>query len=189
MAEIDFAGLDLLAAPGVVMAPRPASLALVECALRHLGGAGGVVVDVGTGSGAIALAIARSAPHATVWATDVSAEAVALARRNAVRNGVEVRVRQGYLLDPVPGRIDVVVANLPYLPRSERALHPDLELEPEEAVFASGDGLGSYRRLRAVSRERLSRDGLLAVQLRGELVSARARQLEALDPLFAERAA
>jgi release factor glutamine methyltransferase len=171
------------------MAPRPASLALVECALRHLGGAGGVVVDVGTGSGAIAIAIARFAPHATVWATDVSTEAVVLARRNAVRNGVDVRVRLGHLLDPVPGRINVVVANLPYLPRSERTLHPDLEHEPEDAVFASGDGLEAYRRLREVSGERLSPDGLLAVQLRGELVAARARELEVLDPLFAERAA
>jgi release factor glutamine methyltransferase len=171
------------------MTPRPASLALVECALRHVGGAGAVVVDVGTGSGAIALAIARSAPQTTVWATDVSEEAVALARRNAARNGVEVRVRQGCLLDPVPGRIDVVVANLPYLPRSERTLHPDLELEPDDAVFAPGDGLGPYRQLREVSSERLSADGLLAVQFRGELLAASARQLELLDPLFAERAA
>jgi release factor glutamine methyltransferase len=189
MTEIEFAGVDLLTAPGVVMTPRPASLALVECALRHIGGGGGVVVDVGTGSGAIAIAIARTAPHATVWATDVSVEAAALARRNAARNGVDVRVRHGYLLDPVPGRIDVVVANLPYLPRAERSLHPELGLEPDDAVFASGDGLGAYRRLREVCGVRLSPEGLLAVQLRGELIAASARELETLDPLFAERAA
>ena len=186
---MEFAGVDLLTAPGVVMTPRWASLALVECALRHVEKRGGVVVDVGTGTGAIAVAIARSAPHATVWATDVSPEAVALAKSNALRNGVDVRVRHGYLLDPVPGRVDVVVANLPYLPRSERPLHPDLGLEPDEAVFASGDGLGPYRRLCEMARERLSPDGLLAIQLRGELVSARAGLLEVLDPLFAERAA
>ena len=149
--EIEFAGLDLLTAPGVVMTPRPASLALVECALRHVGTAGGVVVDVGTGSGAIAVAIARSAPHATVWATDVSAEAVALARRNAASQRRRRACAAGLPARPGAGSIDVVVANLPYLPRSERALHPDLELEPDEAVFASGDGLGSYRRLLEVS--------------------------------------
>jgi release factor glutamine methyltransferase len=186
---VRFAGLELLALPGIVMTPRPASAALVERVLERVGTAPAVVVDVGTGSGAIAVAIARSAPNARVWATDVSADAVVLARRNAERCGVDVRVRRGHLLDPVPGRIDVVVANLPYLPRSERALHPDLDIEPDDAVFAPGDGLGAYRRLVDSAADRLAPDGLLVVQLRGELVSAHAWELERLDPIFSERAA
>ena len=171
------------------MTPRSTSVVLVDCVLRHIGGDESVVVDVGTGSGAIAIAVARSAPNAKVWATDVSPEAIALARRNAIRCGVEVRVHRGQLLDPVPGRIDVVVANLPYLPFSERALHLDLEEEPCAAVFASGDGLGSYRRLLAASTTRLAAGGLLAVQLRGELFAAEVHELGRLDPVFAERAA
>jgi release factor glutamine methyltransferase len=184
-----FAGLDLEIDPGAVMTPRAASLALVERALEHLGPGPGVVVDVGTGTGAVAIAIARSAPQATVWATDMSEAAVPLARRNAARNGVDVRVRRGDLLEPVPGRIDVVVANLPYLPLAERCLHPDLDGEPPAAVFAPGDGLGPYRRLVAACAGRISPDGLVALQLRGALVAAPALELELLDPLFEERAA
>ena len=189
MTTVRFAGLELLTAPGVVMTPRSTSTPLVECVVAEIGEEPAVVVDVGTGSGAIAIAIARSAPNARVWATDVSADAVALARRNAVRCGVDVRVRRGHLLDPVPGRIDVVVANLPYLPRSERSCHPDLAGEPQDAVFAAGDGLGAYRRLLDSAAERLAPDGLLVVQLRGDVLAARASELERLDPIFAEQAA
>ena len=189
MRSVEFAGLDLLTEPGIVMTPRPSSLALVDCVLRHIGDGRSVVVDVGTGSGAIAIAVARSAPNATVWATDVSPEAVALARANAIRCSVDVRVRRGRLLDPVPGPIDVVVANLPYLPLAERALHPDLDAEPSAAVFAPGDGLDPYRLLLEESATRLAADGLLVVQLRGELVAASADELDLLSPLFGRRAA
>lgn len=189
MTTVRFAGLELETSPGIVMTPRSTSAPLVERVVDHIGDDPAVVVDVGTGSGAIAIAVARSAPNAHVWATDVSADAVALARRNVERCGVRVHVRRGHLLDPVPGRIDAVVANLPYLPRSERARHPDLQAEPEDAVFAAGDGLGAYRRLLETAAERLTPDGLLVVQLRGELVEAPAWALERLDPIFAERAA
>lgn len=189
MRSVEFAGLDLLTEPGLVMTPRRSSLALVECVLRHVGDRECVIVDVGTGSGAIAIAVARSAPNATVWATDVSPEAVALARRNAIRTGADVRVRPGRLLDPVPGRIDVVVANLPYLPLAERPLHPELDAEPSAAVFAPGDGLGPYRLLLEESATRLAAGGLLVVQLRGELVAALADELDLLGALFERRAA
>jgi release factor glutamine methyltransferase len=186
---VEFGGLDLLSAPGRVMTPRPASLALVECVLRHVGDEPAVVVDVGTGSGAIAIAIALAAPNARVWAIDSSNEAVALARRNAARCGARVQVREGDLLDAAPRELDAVVANLPYLPWSERRLHPELESEPAGAVFAPGDGLGAYRRLLAAAAERLAPDGLLAIQFRGELIAAGARELALLDPVLAERAA
>ncbi|HST19448.1 MAG TPA: methyltransferase [Gaiellaceae bacterium] len=184
----EFAGLELITAPGLVMTPRATSVGLVDRALRHIGGREAVVVDAGTGSGAIAIAIARAAPHARVFATDVNADAVALARRNAERYGVDVTVRHGDLLEPVSGPIDVVVANLPYLPNDEGALHPDLDEEPLTAVFAAGDGLDHYRRLSEASADRLSPDGLLAVQLRGELLSFPAARLDLFDAVL-ERAA
>jgi release factor glutamine methyltransferase len=188
---VEFAGLELLTRPGAVMVPRPASLALVERALAQIGSEPAVVVDVGTGSGAIAIAIARATTNAVVWATDDSEEAVALARRNASRLGVagRVRVRQGDLLEPVTGPIDVVVANLPYLPWAERSLHRDLDGEPEHAVFAPGDGLGGYRRLLASARLRLQPEGLVAVQFRGRVLAARAADLDELErDLFARAA-
>ena len=173
MSVVPFGGLELVTEPGRVMVPRATSLGLVERALSHIGDEPAVVVDVGTGSGAVALAIAEAAPRALVWATDIRSEAVALARRNALRLGLgdRVRVRRGDLLEPVPGRVDVIVANLPYLPWRERAFHPDLAGEPEDAVFASGDGLALYRRLIADAPSHLVPGGLVALQLRGKVVT------------------
>ena len=173
------------------MTPRPRSLALVERVLAHIGDGQAVVADVGTGSGAIALAIAEGAPRAVVWATDLSSAAVALARRNALRSGVgdRVIVRQGDLLDPVTGRLDVVVANLPYLPWRDRARYPELAGEPEHAVYAVGDGLGLLRRLLAAAAGRLTRRGLVVVQLHGDVLAAPAAEIDRLEATLVERAA
>jgi release factor glutamine methyltransferase len=170
-----------------VMTPRETSTGLVVCATEHLQGRAGVVVDVGTGSGAIALAVAGAVPHAAVWATDVSSAAVELARLNARRAGLHdrVTVRRGNLLDPFSGTADVIVANLPYLPIGERTSHPDLVSEPVGAVFAEGDGLGLVRRLVAAARRRLSPDGLLALQVRGRIHAAPRAQLHVLEHLLA----
>jgi release factor glutamine methyltransferase len=180
-----FGGLELVTSP-CVMTPRETSTGLVVCATDHLDGRPGVVVDVGTGSGAIALAIAETAPHTAVWATDVSAAAVELARLNAHRAGLHnrVTVRCGNLLDPFPGTADVIVANLPYLPFGERQGYPELASEPASAVFAEGDGLGLIRRLVAAARRRLTPDGVLALQIRGRIHSARQRDLHALEHLL-----
>ena len=139
-----FGGLELVTSP-CVMTPRETSTGLVVCATDHLEGRPGVVVDVGTGSGAIALAVAETAPNAAVWATDVSSAAVKLARLNARRAGLHdrVTVRCGNLLDPFPGTADVIVANLPYLPLGERQSHPEL------AVGAGERRLRGGRRARA----------------------------------------
>ena len=89
---------------------------------------------------------------------------MAVALENVRRHGLADRidVRHGDLLEPVPGAIDLVVANLPYLPAAEAPLHPELAAEPVDAVFAPGDGLGPYRRLLAVCARRLSADGALS---------------------------
>jgi release factor glutamine methyltransferase len=180
-ATIEFAGFELATSP-LVMAPRSTSGALVKHAVAELGTEPGVAVDVGTGSGAIAIAIARNAPRAIVWATDVSAPAVALAEANVQRAGVaeRVHVRRGNLLDPVPGPVDVIVANLPYLPLDQRHRHPDLWAEPERAVFYLGDGLGLVRRLVATAATHLTPTGLLALQVRGHVIAATRHELTAL---------
>ena len=183
--SLKFGALELVTSP-LVMTPRETSTGLVALAAEHLDGRPGVVVDVGTGSGAIALSIAQAAPQATVWATDVSEAAVELAILNAQRAGLSdrVAVRQGDLLEPFPGIADMIVANLPYLPLAERALHPDLFAEPQSAVFADGDGLGIVRRLVGAARRRLAPDGLLALQVRGRIHAARAAELHALDQVL-----
>jgi release factor glutamine methyltransferase len=182
MGHVRFWGLDLGTRPGFVMTPRPASEGLVETALELVGDRAAVVADVGTGSGALAVAIAVGASQTRVWATDTSPHAVALARENVRRHrlGHRVAVVEGDLLDPVPGRVDLVVANLPNLPLGERAAHPELAHEPVDAVFAEGDGLGHYRRLLAAAADRLAPEGALVVQLRRRVLVAGHDTLAAL---------
>jgi release factor glutamine methyltransferase len=189
--EISFSGLRLVAQPGRVMTPRSASEQLVEQALELVGDRPARVIDVGTGSGAIAIAIAAAAPQVEVWATDTSCCAVGLARLNVRRHRLDgrVTVRHGDLLDSVPGAFDVIVANLPYLPRLAARFHPDLETEPADAVFADGDGLEPYRRLLAESPARLSADGALAIQLHRRVLVASRAELPELRAALGDSAA
>jgi release factor glutamine methyltransferase len=182
MDTVTFNGLALLTAPGRVMTPRAASEQLVEAACARLAGRPARVADVGTGSGAIAVAIANRCPNVEVWATDISRSAVALARANVRRHGLEARVlvRHGDLLTPVPGLVDLIVANLPYLPASTAARHPDLASEPAAAVFAAGDGLEPYRRLVDAAARRLTEGGGLLLQLDRRVLEASRSQLPAL---------
>ena len=158
------------------MTPRAASERLVEYALDLIGDSPARVADVGTGSGAIAIAVARAAPRVEVWASDLSSSAVALARANVRRHGLggRVFVRHGDLLEPLPGSFDLVLANLPYLPAASAAAHPELSGEPADAVYTPGDGLGLYRRLLAQSARRLRPRGAIAFQLHREVLAAAA---------------
>jgi len=182
----EFYGLSLVTAPGDVMIPRPATEDLVRAALDRIGDRPARVVDVGTGSGAVAIAIASASPGAELWATDTSRIAVSLARANVRLHGLSDRVivRRGDLLDPVPGSVDLVVANLPYLPGREASSYPELALERQDAVFAGGDGLGPYRRLLAQCAERLAGDGGVLIQFRRQVLGAHRIELpELLDEL------
>jgi release factor glutamine methyltransferase len=180
-----FNGLKLETAPGRVMTPRVASELLVNAACDRIDGAARIA-DVGTGSGAIAIAIAVRCSEALVWATDTDARAVALARANVARFGLGDRVfpLRGDLLEPVPGPLDVIVANLPYLAARTAAKHPDLRGEPFSAVFAAGDGLGPYRRLVASAATKLAPAGTLLLQLPGRVVAARRDELAALSEML-----
>ena len=182
MTETPFCGLRLLTEPGKVMTPRPATEALVEAAVERIGDRPALVADVGTGSGAVAVAIASRAPRARIWATDTSCAAVRLARANACRQGLGERISvvHGDLLDGVPPELDLVVANLPYLAARLRADRPELAGEPPDAVFAAGDGLGPYRRLVQACETALRRDGVLAFQLHGRVVARNAWELDTL---------
>jgi HemK-like putative methylase len=183
MHEITFDGLTLVGLPGRVMTPRPTSEPLVAAARARVGDRPARIADVGTGSGALAVAIALACPRAEVWASDTSAAAALLACVNAHRHGVadRVHVRRGDLLSPLPGRFDVVVANLPYVPASAAAAHPDLAAEPFEAVFAPGDGLDGYRRLVDDAAGRLADAGVLLLQLDRRLVARERGELPALQ--------
>jgi release factor glutamine methyltransferase len=123
------------------LVPRPETEVVVERALSLLtGGQGPRVLDVGTGSGAIALSIAHERPDARVVATDSSGPALELARDNAERLGLAVELVQTHLLDGVPGPFDLVVSNPPYVAVSELpGLQPEVrDWEPREALVDEG---------------------------------------------------
>jgi release factor glutamine methyltransferase len=128
-----------------VLIPRPETELLVEVGLTLRRGAR--VVDVGTGSGAVALALKRERPDLEVWATEVGADALEVARKNAHALDLDVRLVQADLLAGVPARVDAVLANLPYVPLGS-ALPPEISrYEPPGALFAGADGLEVIRRL------------------------------------------
>ena len=191
MGTVFFNGLALATAPGQVMTPRAASEQLVAAACARLAGRPARVADVGTGSGAIAVAIANVCPNVEIWATDISRSAVALARANVRRHGLEDRVivRHGDLLTPVPGPVDLIVANLPYVAASTAARHPDLASEPTAAVFAAGDGLELYRRLVDAAASRLTEGGGMLLQLDRRVVAASRGELPMLRAALGETVA
>jgi len=145
-----------------VLTPRPETETLVAGALDLLPDreACARVLDVGTGSGALALAIARERPGAVITATDISGEALKIAQENAEELGMADRIRflEGDLLEPVRGEcFDLVVSNPPYLAESARpGLAPELAHEPERALFAGPDGMAVLRPLAAAVSEVLS---------------------------------
>lgn len=169
----EFWSLSLRVGPGV-LAPRPETETLVEAALELLPDrdAEARVLDVGTGSGAVALAIAHERPRALLAATDVSPAALEVARENAEELGMAQRIRllPGSLFEPVAGeRFDLVVSNPPYVAESLRAsLPPELDHEPPLALFAGPDGLDVLRPLVREVSAVLVPGGGLALELSSE---------------------
>src|SRR5581483_152066 len=128
-----------------VLIPRPETELLVEVGLTLPSGAS--VVDVGTGSGAVALALKDERPDLSVWAADVDSDALAVARENGFHLGLEVEFVQADLLGGLSRSFDAVLTNLPYVAAGAE-LPPDVaRYEPAGALFAGGDGLDLIRRL------------------------------------------
>ncbi len=177
-----FYGLRLRVTPDVLV-PRPETEVLVDVALVDLRERGGEylrVADVGTGSGAIAVALARHEPRARVVATDVSARALRVAAINVAEHQVADRVHvvQADLLTPLVGPFDLIAANLPYVGEDEQdVLAPEVRAyEPAVALWAGKDGLVLIRRLLDQAPARLRAGGTL-------LLEVGYRQAEAVERL------
>lgn len=153
-----------------VLVPRPDTETVIETAraMRADRAAECRVLDLCTGSGAIAIALAKELPAARVIATDVSAAAVAIARKNAERNGVaeRVEIREGDLFAPVGGeRFDLIVANPPYIASAViETLSAEVRREPRIALDGGADGLVFYDRICGAVREHLAPGGALVVE-------------------------
>lgn len=189
----EFYALDF-AADRRALIPRPETELLVELALarirlkmsnvkRQMSNIECQIVDVGTGCGCVAIALATQLPEVRFYATDISDEALTLARENAQRRDVGSRIQflHGDLLAPAPAQVEGVVANLPYVTTAEWQSLPRhiREHEPRIALDGGADGLDLFRRLFAQAPQHVEPDGWLLLEIgatQGQAVSALARQ-------------
>jgi release factor glutamine methyltransferase len=179
----EFMGLTFSVSPDVLI-PRPDTEILVEAAidrLRQLEAP--VVADLGTGSGAIIISVLRHVTKARGVAVDISAQALAVAEKNAEKLGVEDRLtlRAGDLLAPLEGRLfDAILSNPPYIPLADIAgLEPEVRNEPRLALDGGPDGLTFYRRIMTEGPAYLQQGGFIAVEIgigQSEAVAELARQ-------------
>jgi release factor glutamine methyltransferase len=187
----EFWGMDLIVTPAVLI-PRPETEHLIEAVLElrasgvgHQASGNLRIVDVGTGSGCIALALARELPDAEIHATDISPAALEVAHANAARHQLENRVRfhQTDLLEGLPGEFDFVVSNPPYVGESEEDT-VQLEVrkfEPRNAVFAGPIGTEVIARLIAQACTALRPGGWLVMEISGTIAGDVRKLLDAWE--------
>ncbi len=169
LGTVEFCGQTFLCDKRALV-PRPETEELVESLgpMLRAPGSGLRIVDVGTGSGVIALSLANKFPDAQIFAVDVSEDALALARENAERLGLSARVQftQSNLLEKNPERFDVIVANLPYIAMQDRqSLSPEVLRDPETALFGGEHGDELVRALIERAPVHFQPGGLLALEI------------------------
>lgn len=187
LGEWQFYGLSFYVSPAALI-PRPETELLVETALawlRHHPGRN-LAADIGTGSGCIAVTLAKHIPNLSIWAVDLSPEALILAQRNADRHGVADRIHftQGDLFTRMPVRVDLVCANLPYIPTQTLNDLPVTRFEPRLALDGGPDGLSLIRRLLLDLPQKLVSGGLGLLEIeagQGQAAMALAGQVLPAD--------
>ena len=184
--EREFFGLDFHVTPAVLI-PRPETEILVEAALgiiRKRPGPNIMFVDVGTGSGCIAVSVAHEVPSCRGWATDISGQALEVARKNAARHKVSAQIQfiRADLLDCFHGRsfFDLILCNPPYVPLEEYNMLPAgvRDYEPRQALFGGWYGLDFYRRLAPAARLRLKPGGFILFEAGAGQADGIARLIE-----------
>ncbi len=163
----EFYGLDFYVDPNVLI-PRPESELLVDKALELAQNhTVSTIVEVGTGCGAIAISLALNLPQAKIYAIDISAAALKVARLNCREHGVEDRIilLEGDMLDSLPESVDLIVANLPYVKESELSSLGTLNSEPSLALNGGSDGLEKIRWLCTQTSDKLRPGGCLLLEI------------------------
>ena len=183
-----FRRLNLLVGPGVFV-PRPETELVVEKAMSRLP-QGGTLIDVGTGSGAIALSIADERPDARVLATETSPDALEWVRKNQLALNISIEIIETDLLDGIPdefrGEIDVIVSNPPYVAETQRGILPDdvVDHEPHVALFGGHEGTDVIERLASSARDWLKPEGWLVLEMgagQGESITSLLKRFDYRD--------
>jgi len=162
----EFCGLDFVVSPDVLI-PRHDTEVLVAEALKRVP-ADGSILDIGLGSGCIAVALAKALQRGRVCGVECSPAALAVARENAARNGAELELVAGSLFEQLDGRrFDMIVSNPPYIPTADlSALEPEVrDFEPMGALDGGADGLAFYRSIIPAAPGHLNRGGWLLVEI------------------------
>jgi release factor glutamine methyltransferase len=167
-----FFGLDFIVTPDVLI-PRPETEGLVEiaaawCKRNRENRPFPAVVDVGAGSGAISIALAKECDLKYVMATESSPQALEVAARNVEKHGLRARVKllRGDLLEPVDGPLDLVISNLPYIPTGRLPhLQPEVHKEPRQALDGGADGLDIIKRLLMQAQDKLAHGGMVLLEI------------------------
>ncbi len=188
LGEVEWGGVRLKS-DGRALIPRPETEWLLHLALEALRGtAQPRVLDVGTGTGALALGIKAAHPGAAVTASDLSAEALALAQENAELNGLNVQFVEADLLQGLSGPFELIVSNPPYLPDADQhSADPEVRHDPDLALYAGADGLSVARPLLAQARAALVTGGVLLLELdprNAPTLAAEARSLGAVAEIL-----
>jgi release factor glutamine methyltransferase len=173
----EFYGIEFRVTPDVLI-PRPETEELVEWILSEHSSADSLILDIGTGSGCIAVALAKKLPNAVIDAWDLSERAISVAAENAFRNGVEVHFTRRDILQPFrrEASYDVIVSNPPYVMESEKGTMERnvLSYEPHEALFVPDDNpLLFYERIAGLALEMLNKRGRLYFEInrsKGEII-------------------
>lgn len=166
-----FYDLEFIITPDVLI-PRPETEHLIEAALLWAKGKSALIAaDIGTGSGAIAVTIAKHLPQAMVHAVDISATALEIARKNAEKNSVSVRFHEGYLADPLIKQsiqVDLLMANLPYIRSEDMTKLEVAKTEPHLALDGGTDGLDLVRELLQQAPQICKPDALILLEIGAE---------------------
>lgn len=157
----EFYGLDFKVTPAVLI-PRPETEAMVEAAISSAPRRGSVL-EVGTGSGCVAVALKAKRQDLVVMATDISKSALKIAKQNAKANSADIKFVLNDLFNRLEGRFDLILANLPYVPTGVRR-QAELDYEPPVALFAGNDGLACYRRFMVDLPDYLSQGGRAIIE-------------------------
>lgn len=184
-----FYGLEFIVTPAVLI-PRPETEHLIDAALQWAGGKSSLIaVDIGTGSGAIAVTLANLMPQAVVHAVDISQVALDVARQNVARHEVSIHLHQGYLAQPLIDaaiRVDLLLANLPYIRHAELSYLKVSQQEPHLALDGGADGLDLIRALLCQIPDVCHPGALILLEIGAEQGQAVANLAAALNPRSVE---